>query len=271
MQNITVNLLRYPGGKQRFLRELARFLPPRSDIRGRYIEPFIGGAAVFSYVAPKAALLSDLNGDLINLFEGIKQFPLEVWDLYSSYPATKQSYYQIRDLETHALNPAERAARILYLNRTCFKGMWRHNAEGKFNVGYGGEERRWVIDRTLLQRFSKILRDADLRISDFEPIIDECSKDDFLFLDPPYKPGSRELKEGHYVYAKFTFDEYRRLARALERATKRGTRWVMTISSHREILDLFGGNSIVPLQKGVGEMPGLIRRDSGEVLICNCL
>lgn len=266
---MAVNLLRYPGGKQRFLKDLAKFLPPRSAIRGRYVEPFIGGAAVFFFVEPKAALLSDINSDLIDLFEGIKQYPLEVWNIYRSFPATKQSYYQIRDLEIRDLNLAERSARLLYLNRTCFKGMWRHNAEGRFNVGYGGEERRWVIDCTLLLRLSERLSKADLRTSDFEPIIDECTDNDFLFLDPPYKPGSRELRESHYVYAKFPFDEYRRLAQALSRATERGTKWVMTISSHIEILGLFAEEHIVPLQKGVGKMPGLVQQDSGEVLISN--
>lgn len=269
MRKTSVNLLRYPGGKQRYIEDLEKYLPIGNELRGRYVEPFIGGAAVFFFVDPDRALLSDLNSELIDLFECLKHYPNEIWQIYCSFPSTKHGYYEIRDTDINALTLHERAARLLFLNRTCFKGMWRHNSLGKFNVGYGGQDRRWVINEEMILQFSFKLKRAELVVSDFEPIIDECSNRDFLFLDPPYKPGGRELKEGHYIYSKFTFDDYKRLALALRRATDRDVRWVLTISSHNDILNLFQNYQLVPFKKGTGELPGLIRRTSGEVLVLN--
>ena len=101
----------------------------------------------------------------------------------------------------------------LYLNRTCFKGMWRHASNGKFNVGYGGEDRRWVITHQNIIELSKLLNKIKLKISDFEIILDNVENGDFIFLDPPYKPGKKELNESHYTYSKFTFNDQIRLSK----------------------------------------------------------
>src|ERR1017187_7141402 len=117
--------------------------------------------------------------------------------------------------------------------------MWRHNASGCFNVGYGGQTRRWVIAKQDLLQVSKRLRRAKLRCCDYEDIINSCSSDDFIFADPPYRPGERDLLHDHYVYSKFTYDDHRRLAKALTSASRRGVRWAMTTSSHSDIVKLF--------------------------------
>lgn len=134
--------LRYPGGKQRILNHILPFLPTRENIRGLYIEPFLGSGAVFFALNPERAVLSDINPDLIDLFRGIRAFPRKVWSIYKSFPQDKNGYYEIRSVKTEGKNLAFKAARLLYLNRTCFKGMWRHSHTGAFNVGYGGQSRR---------------------------------------------------------------------------------------------------------------------------------
>jgi DNA adenine methylase len=193
MKHKKIKFIRYPGGKQRILNYIIPFLPPRQSIIGKFIEPFVGSGAVFFAINPKRALLADINPELIDLYRGIKYYPLKVWEIYNSFPTTKKAYYQIRDMNISEMSLAFRAARTLYLNRTCFKGMWRHNSDGRFNVGYGGQDRRWVINQETLKEVSNRLKHATLKCCDFEEVIDESKIGDFIFADPPYRPGEREL------------------------------------------------------------------------------
>jgi|FaiFalDrversion3_1042247.scaffolds.fasta_scaffold04567_2 DNA adenine methylase len=269
MKHKKIKFIRYPGGKQRILNYIIPFLPPRQSIIGKFIEPFVGSGAVFFAINPKRALLADINPELIDLYRGIKYYPLKVWEIYNSFPTTKKAYYQIRDMNISEMSLAFRAARTLYLNRTCFKGMWRHNSDGRFNVGYGGQDRRWVINQETLKEVSNRLKHATLKCCDFEEVIDESKIGDFIFADPPYRPGERELIHSHYAYGKFSFSEYQRLAKALKKASERGVKWALTISSHPDILDLFYGNYIIPIPKGASGKPGILTDKSCEVLICN--
>jgi DNA adenine methylase len=140
-----MRFLRYPGGKGKMLNYLINYLPTSNDIIGSYIEPFVGGGSVFLHIKPKKAKIADLNTELINLYKGIKRYPHKVWETFKTFPAGKISYYEIRNDIAEDKPLYYKAARTLYLNRTCFKGMWRHNPQGNFNVGYGGEARRWAI------------------------------------------------------------------------------------------------------------------------------
>ena len=266
--NHKLKFIRYPGGKQRMLGALIPHLPSRNDIDGHFIEPFLGGGAVFFAVSPRRAILSDINPVLIDLYRGLRRYPREVWKCFKEFPGTKEGYYKARGSDGDG-SLIYRAAKTLYLNRTCFKGMWRENADGQFNVGYGGEDRRWVISEETLLAVSNYLKRAKLFKSDFENIVDDAKTNDFLFLDPPYRPGHRELIHDHYVYSRFTFNDQIRLAKSLRKATKRKIRWAMTTSSHRDILALYKGSKIIHIKKGTGKKPGLISNKSGEVLICN--
>jgi len=262
-------LLRYPGGKGRLLRSLQPFLPLREEIKGRYVDPFVGGASIFFYLRPQRALLSDINPDLIDLYVTVRDYPSETWDRYCQMPDGREGYYYIRSLDPSALDPQSRAARLLYLNRTCFKGMWRHNKRGQFNIGYGGESRRWVVNGLELLEVSRLLDSADIECADFEEIINKTNSFDFLFLDPPYRPGDKEMRNAHYVGQEFTSSDQSRLAIALERASGRGVPWVMTNSAHPEILGLFQGNSAATMFIGTGSLPGLLSKSGGEVVIFN--
>jgi DNA adenine methylase len=265
-----MRFLRYPGGKSRFLSFLINHLPTNADIKGLYIEPFVGGGSVFFYLRPTQAIISDLNLELIQLYEGIKSNPKKVWSFFKSFPEGKKAYYQIRDERVNNKSLYYKAARILYLNRTCFKGMWRHNQEGKFNVGYGGEQRRWVVTEENLLELSKILKKATIYNKDFEEIISLASNNDFLFLDPPYRPGEKSLEELHYKNGKFLFNEQVRLAKTLKEISKsKNIRWAMTNSSHREILNLYKDFHIIKIPIGTSKKLGIQTKDSKEVLIKN--
>jgi DNA adenine methylase len=264
-----LHFIRYPGGKQRITSQIVPHLPKSKLIEGRFVEPFLGGGAVFFLLEPQHAILADINTELITLYDGIRLFPLEVWDIFRKFASTKEAYYQIRDAKIEREDIAYRAARTLYLNRTCFKGMWRHNAHGQFNVGYGGQSRRWVINETALLEVSSRLQNAELLCSDFQPVIETCGPDDFIFADPPYRPGERELLHSHYVYNKFNYAEHERLAFVLYQATQKGIKWALTVSSHPDILRLYENYHIITLSRGTGRSPGILMDNPREVLICN--
>lgn len=269
MNQKIIKFIRYPGGKQRILDHIIPYLQSPKSNKNKFAEPFVGGGAVFFALNPKHALLADINEELIDLYRGIRLYPRKVWEIYKSFPTTKKAYYEIRAIKMDKITLAFKAARTLYLNRTCFKGMWRHNANGEFNIGYGGQDRRWVICEETLIEISKRLKSASLKCDDFEKVINVCMEDDLMFVDPPYRPGEREMVHAHYTYGKFSYHDHQRLAKALERATERGVKWAMTTSSHPDILSLFSENQIIPLPRGTGKRLGVLTNSSSEVLICN--
>lgn len=265
-----MKFLRYPGGKSKLLSYLVSHLPEGKDIKGTYIEPFVGGGSIFFHMNPDNALISDLNSELITLYKGIKLYPHKVWEIFQSFPSGKTSYYKVRDENTKGKPLYFRAARTLYLNRTCFKGMWRHNNNGNFNVGYGGEERRWVITHNSIIELSRIFRKAEIKCNDFENVIMNASNHDFIFLDPPYKPGEKDLLELHYSNGKFLFEDQIRLSNVLKKIPEsKQIRWAMTNSSHHDILKLYQGFNIKKIPYGTGERPGIQTKNSNEVLITN--
>jgi len=260
--------LRYPGGKGRMLEFLIQHLPSSSVIKGKYIEPFVGGGSVYFSIQPKKAVLSDANQDLIDLYLGIQKDAKNVWKNFVRFGRTKSEYFRVRDVYSPR-GLTQKAARVLFLNRTCFKGMWRHNSSGNFNVGYGGQDRRWVINQENLLQVKNTIQQVELLCADFEEIIDNADESDFIFSDPPYRPNEKEQLHSHYVGKKFTFDDHIRLSKALKRATKRKVKWALTISAHPEILALYKNNYIFIIPRGTGRNPGATVNDSGEVLITN--
>ena len=247
---------------------LIQHLPKKDVVSGRYLEPFVGGGAVFFLVSPQKAVLSDINPDLISLYKGIQRYPKDVWAKYCEFGDSKGDYQTIRQSKKFK-TIQEKAARVLFLNRTCFKGMWRTNRDGIFNVGYGGQDRRWAISEQNLLEVSKALKTAKIFCTDFEETISEVKKGDFIFADPPYKPGSKLETNDHYMGMNFSFEDQQRLAKLLKRASQKKVQWAMTNTSHREVVQLYAGCYKLNLPSGTGNMPGLLVKRPGEVLIAN--
>lgn len=266
--NRDIKFLRYPGSKRRMVTFLEEHLPQSSDIKGRYVEPFVGSGAIYFSMRPAKAILSDINVDLIDLLMGVQLYPSKVWEMYSKFGNTKRDFNQIRT-KNNKLSIIERAARVLYLNRTCFKGMWRTNCKGEFNVGYGGQDRRWVINEENLIQVSIALKKARLSCCDFGDIIYSLKPGDFIFADPPYRPGEKEQINTHYYGKTFQLDDQRRLSKALKWASRQKIKWAMTNSSHPDILSLYQGNYKLEMLKGTGRLPGLPALNPGEALITN--
>lgn len=213
--------LKWPGGK-RWLIESHRDLLP-SRIMGRYIEPFLGGGAVFFHLRPQTAVLSDVNSNLIETYEAIclnQRATIEnLWDHHHQHLKKPERYYIVRANEPETIDA--RAARFIYLNRTCFNGIYRVNRNGKFNVPRGSKTKVMMPDDDW-HGWSMALQGAELLNSDFQPVIDQAEKGDFLFVDPPYTVHHNLNGFIKYNEILFSWDDQIRLAESLELARKRG-------------------------------------------------
>ena len=228
--------LKWPGGK----RWLVDRLRPSIDAAERYIEPFLGSASIFLMTAPKKAILSDVNPKLIEVHEVVRDRPRDLSTILKSYQDrhSKQAYYEARSVIP--VDKVERAARFLYLNRTCFNGMYRENRFGAFNVPLGDKTKVFVSTFEFDQA-SKRLHEADINCCDFEIAIDQAVAGDFIYVDPPYTTAHNLNGFVKYNASLFTWDDQIRLRNSLEDAMLRGAHFMMSNADHESIHELYNG------------------------------
>ena len=229
--------LKWAGGK-RWLFESRQFSLPKFP--GRYIEPFLGGGAVYFQMLPSNAILSDSNKRLIELYVTIRDERCQFESLLKRHAEahSKAYFYAIR--AEHFRKPVERAAQFLYLNRTCWNGLYRENLMGQFNVPIGTKN-TVVFDSDNFSAWSKALQGTRIEHCDFEEVIDEADEGDFVFLDPPYTV--RHNLNGFVKYNQniFRWGDQVRLHNALKRAHARGVSFALTNADHASIRELYAG------------------------------
>ncbi|WP_081780729.1 Dam family site-specific DNA-(adenine-N6)-methyltransferase [Sulfitobacter sp. 20_GPM-1509m] len=238
--------LKWAGGKRWLLPELRKHIP--EDYK-RYFEPFLGGGAVFFGVRPGKAVLSDLNSDLIQLYRAVRDEPNQLEVLLAEHHKKHDKEYYYATRASKPDSPIEKAAWMLYLNRTCFNGLYRVNKKGEFNVPIGTKS-AVVYDNESFQKLSDALSNAELKSQDFENTIEGAGTDDFLYVDPPYTVAHNFngfLKYNDHI---FSWDDQVRLRNSLENAAVRGAKIVVSNANHSSIRDLY---------KGFGEMRELPR------------
>lgn len=229
--------LKWAGGK-RWLFESGQYRLPM--FTGRYFEPFLGGGAVFFHSMPSPAILSDSNRRLIELYKVIRDdlggFKLKLRDHARQH--SKGYYYETRAMDFD--DPTARAAQFLYLNRTCWNGLYRENLKGRFNVPIGTKD-TVIFDSDDFDAWSLALSGCWLEVRDFEEAIEEADRGDFLFVDPPYTV--RHNMNGFVKYNQniFAWEDQVRLRDALERAASRGVSFAMTNADHESIRELYRG------------------------------
>jgi DNA adenine methylase len=227
--------LKWAGGKRWFVQRHAGLLPKTFN---RYIEPFLGGGSVFFHLKPKRSLLGDTNPDLIAAYSGIKHnWKGVVKSLqYHSRRHSDEHFYAVRERRPKEGIP--RASRMIYLNRTCFNGIYRVNLRGEFNVPRGTKD-SVLLDSDCFDQMAKLLEGADLRVADFEELINEAKAGDFVFADPPYTV--RHNFNGFVKYNEklFSWQDQERLAKALIRAKRRGVHILSTNANHSSIHELY--------------------------------
>lgn len=231
----TPPFLKWAGGK--------RWLAPRindtvKSISGRYIEPFLGSGAIFFALRPKNALLSDANEDLINTYIAIRDDPQKVFALLKTHQSKHctEYFYQIRAYQPRG--KYQKAARFIYLNRTCWNGLYRVNLEGTFNVPIGTKS-NVLLASDNWPAVSRLLSSVDITNQDFEAAIDTAKQGDLVFADPPYTVKHNLNGFIKYNNALFSWDDQIRLRDALLRAKKRGARIIATNGCHQSLQDLY--------------------------------
>ena len=185
----TYPIVKWVGGKRQLMFELLKNMPKNYN---RYFEPFIGGGALFFELLPENAYISDMNEELINLYTIVRDNVYELIEDLSRHEVSKEYFLKIRNIdrtEKYAeLSDIERASRFIYLNRTCFNGMYRVNSKGEFNVPFGHYKNPRIIDENNLLNSSVLLKNTEIRHADFSEILKKVKKGDFVYLDPPYVP-----------------------------------------------------------------------------------
>ena len=280
MQNdIPKPFLKWAGGKGQLLEIIDDFVPSQFK---RYFEPFVGGGAVFFHLLRQGfdgdVYLSDLNSELIIAYETIRDsvddLIVELQD--KKYKAEKEAFYEIRawdrESEWQSVDPITRTARLIFLNRTCYNGLYRVNQSGQFNVPFGRYKNPTICDESNLRSVSKALQRATITTSDFAETVKDAIKGDFIYFDPPYQPVSGTAYFTDYTVTGFGIEEQQRLANVFEDLHKRGCFVLESNSSVKLIHGLYSNPDfqidIVKAKRAISCDPEG-RGEVSEVLIRN--
>jgi DNA adenine methylase len=233
--------LKWAGGKTQLISELAEHIPNNFN---KYIEPFVGGGAFYFYVNPEKAIISDSNEELITTYISVRDNVESVIEILECYKNEESFFYKIRALNPNELSFAERAARLIYLNKTCFNGLYRVNKKGEFNVPYGKRTGEFLNKASLIYA-SEFLQNTLILHSDYLETLQKYAKEgDFIFLDPPYYPVSKYSDFKRYTKEFFYHDNHVALKKEFDRLVRLGCHVLLTNSDHQIILDLYKGYEI---------------------------
>ncbi len=236
---------KWAGGKGQLLPQMTAFFPRTFET---YFEPFLGGGAAFLHLRPGSAVLGDLNRDLVNAYRSVQKSPeslMEALDRHSVHRTDEKYFYRIRDAVDPAnLSPIERAARLIFLNKTCFNGLYRVNSKGKFNVPWGGYKNPRLYDRPTLLADQVMLSGKSIHCASYEKVCNEAGRNDFVYLDPPYHPLSATSKFTAYTRQEFGDQQQRDLAGLFRVLDSRGCKLMLSNSGTPLVRALYRGYRI---------------------------
>lgn len=262
--------VKWAGGKRQLLNILNESAPASFN---RYFEPFIGGGAFLFSQLPNSATVSDANPELINCYQVIRD---NVEGLIRSLVLHKNDedhFYATRAKNLKKLTPIQRASRFIYLNKTCFNGLYRENRSGQFNAPYGRYENPKIADKDNLLAISEYLNGADIEIysSDYQAIISKAKAGDFVYLDPPYVPLTKTASFASYVKGGFGLDDQMALAKAFAVLSEKGV-YVMLSNSNTPIIhELYAEFNIktIHASRSINCKGGKRGKEENEVLVVN--
>ena len=239
-------ILKWAGGKTQLLGELCAKVPPRY---GKYIEPFFGGGALFFALAPERAVLADSNPELINMYRAVAADAEQVIAHLEQYENTSEHFYEVRALDWEQLSPVEAAARTIFLNKTCFNGLYRVNQKGQFNVPFGRYKNPKICDRAAILAATHVLSRAEIICGDYLDVLEtHAAAGDLIFLDPPYLPISAYADFKRYTKERFYEEDHVRLAEMVARLHERGCYVILTNSNHPLVHELYARYPIEIIQ-----------------------
>ena len=267
--------LKWAGGKLQLIEQFKNLFPHNFN---NYYEPFIGSGAVFFYLKSKLKLhkvfLSDANEELINCFVAVRDKPSELVELLSNHRKkhSKEYYYAVRGIESDRLDSVNKAARLIYLNKTCFNGLYRVNSKGQFNVPIGDYVNPCIFDKNTLYQASQLLQGVHLRVMTFEKVLDFAEKGDFIYLDPPYIPLSKTSSFTQYSKGSFSGKEQKCLSEVFRMLDLRGCFVMLSNSDHaltRQLYRDYEKNIVIVRAKRMINSVGSKRGVINEVVVTN--
>lgn len=260
------SILKWAGGKTQLLDKL---LPKVPKNYGKYIEPFLGGGALFFAIQSTNAVIGDSNPELINLYKTIVEDLEGVIKHLKQYRNDESQYYLVRAQKWESLNSIEAAARTIYLNRTCFNGLYRVNKKGQFNVPFGRYVNPKLCDNKKLFAAAAALQKAIILNGDYKDILQENARPgDFVYLDPPYLPISQYSDFKRYTKEQFYEEDHRELAKEIYRLHALGCYVILTNSNHPLVHELYKGFQIeiVQTKRNINKKGN--KRVGEDVIIC---
>jgi DNA adenine methylase len=272
---LVVPFLKWVGGKRQIMSEVVEHLPNNIS-KYKYIEPFIGGGAVLFHLQPKKAIINDFNSELVNVYNAIKN-NLEdlIFDL-QKHKNESDYFYEIRSVDRtedfNNLTEVERASRIIYLNKTCYNGLYRVNSSGEFNSPFGKYKNPNIVNEPTLRAVNHYLNTNDVQIknADYEEILQKADKNSFVYLDPPYYPVSESSNFTGYVQGGWNIDDHTRLREVCDKLDKKGIKFLQSNSSADFIKDKYKDYNIhiIKANRSINS-DGEKRGEVEEVLIRN--
>ena len=261
-------IMKWAGGKTQMLSDIMPKIPKKY---GKYIEPFIGGGALFFALNPDKAIIADRNPELINMYQQVADNVETVISYLKKYKNTKEDFYEVRSLDWLKLKKEEAAARMIYLNKTCFNGLYRVNKKGQFNVPFGKYKAPNFCDEEVLYAASDVLKKATIECGDYLSVLKKYAEPgDFIFLDPPYLPISEYSDFKRYTKEQFYEEDHIELAKEVKRLQELGCYVILTNSNHPLVHELYADYKIEVIQtKRYISCNGSKRK--GEDIIVNIL
>lgn len=235
--------LKWAGGKRQLIPEItANYLPAKYDT---YYEPFLGGGAILFELQHNKAVVNDSNSELINCYKVIRDSLYELMEDLKRHENNEKYYYDIRDWDRiknyNKKTTIQRASRIIFLNKTCYNGLFRVNSQGQFNVPFGRYKKPNILDEAVLKAVSHYLNNNDIKIlnGDFEDAVKDAKAGDFIYFDPPYDPVSNTASFTGYDVNGFNQDEQIRLKNTVDDLHKRGCKILLSNADTEFIFDLY--------------------------------
>lgn len=235
-------IVKWAGGKSELVEELLVEMPKKI---GTYVEPFSGGAALFFALASSPeprfarARLNDKNAELVACYRSVRDHVDALVERLGEYRYDKELYYQVRDVETQDLTDVARGARLLFLNRTCFNGLWRENSKGKNNVPFGTYKNPKILDEVALRRAHRALAWVRITCNDFAVACEDLEPGDFAYFDPPYVPLSKTASFTAYSASGFLRKDQERLVDVLRDLKKRRVHAMLSNADTKETRELY--------------------------------
>ena len=241
----TYPIVKWVGGKRQLMFELLKNMPKNYN---RYFEPFIGGGALFFELQPDNAYISDMNEELINLYQVVRDNVEELVTDLQKHNIAKEYFMEIRNIDRtndyRNWADVQKASRFIYLNRTCFNGMYRVNSKGEFNVPFGHYKNPRIVDENNLINCSNLLQRTEIRHADFSEILTKVQKGDFVYFDPPYVPLSETSSFTSYTKDGFDIDMQFKLRDVCDELDSMGVKFLLSNSDTKLVNELYANYEI---------------------------